>query len=71
MQLSIVLGFTLTEYKIQDITFNNVIVNLKRQSRGGIIMHKRFCSTYIQLFLLCTFAGLGLLQSINIIDINN
>lgn len=34
-------------------------------------MHKQFYSTYIQLSRLCTFASLGLLQPIDITDINN
>ena len=34
-------------------------------------MHRRFCSTYIQLSQLYTFSGLSLLQLIDIIDINN
>lgn len=34
-------------------------------------MYKRFFSIYVQLSQLRTFADLGLLQSIDIIDINN
>lgn len=34
-------------------------------------MNRRYCSTYMQLFWLDSFADLGLLQPINITDINN
>ena len=71
MQLSITLGFALTEYKVQGATFDSAVVDLKCQSRGEIVTHKRFCSTYVQLSRLCSFAGLGLFQPIDITDINN
>ncbi len=71
LQLPITLGFALTEYKVQGATFDSVVVDLKRQSKGVIATHKRFCSTYIQLSRLRSFAGLGLLQPIDITDIDN
>ena len=71
MQLPITLGFALTEYKVQGATFDSAVVDLKRQSRGGTATHRRFCSTYVQLSRLRSFAGLGLLQPIDITDINN
>ncbi len=47
LQLPITLGFALTEYKVQSANFDNAVVDLKRQSKGEIAMHKRFCSTYV------------------------
>lgn len=40
-------------------------------TKGGTKMHKQFCSTYMQLSELYFFAGLGLLQPIDIRNINN
>ncbi len=71
LQPPITLGFALIEYKVQGTTFDNTIVDLKRQSKGGIGMHKQFCSTYVQLSRLYSFTGLRLLQPIDITDINN
>ncbi len=62
LQLPITIGFALTEYKIQGATFDSTVIDLKCQSREGIATHKRFCSTYVQLSQLRSFAGLGLLQ---------
>ena len=71
LQLPITLGFALTEYKVQAATFDSAVVDLKRHSRGRTAMYKWFCSIYVQLSRLHTFPGLGLLQPIDIIDINN
>ena len=71
MQPPIKLGFTLTKYKIQGAIFDKAVVDLKRHFGGSIATHKRVCSTYVQLSRLHTFAGLGLLQPIDITDINN
>ena len=61
----------MTEYKVLGATFNGTVVDLKHQSRGGTVIHRRFCITYVQLSQLCLFAGVGLLQPINIMDIDN
>ncbi len=72
LQLPITLGFALTEYKVQGATFDTAVVDLKRQSKGSrVSTHKRFCSTYVQLSQLRSFAGLGLLQPIDITDVDN
>ena len=71
LQLSIISGFALTEYKIQGATFDNAVIDLKRHSREDNVIHKQFCSTYIQQSRLYNFAGLGLLQPIDITNINN
>ncbi len=72
LQLLITLGFALREYKVQGATFDTAIIDLKRQfKRSGVSTHKRFCSTYAQLSRLRPFAGLSLLQHIDITDINN
>ncbi len=71
LQLPITLGFALTEYTVQGATFDSAVVDLKRQSKGGIATYKLFCSIYVQLSRLCSFAGLGLLQPIDITDIDN
>ncbi len=72
LQLSITLGFALTEYKIQAATFDIAIVDLKHPSKGSrVSTHKRFYSTYVQLFRLRFFASLSLLQLINITNVNN
>ena len=71
MQLPITLGFALTEYKVQGATFDSAVVDLKCQSRGRTATHKRFSFTYVQFSQLRSFAGLGLLQPIDITDINN
>lgn len=71
LQLPITLGFALTKYKVQSGIFNSSIVDLKCRFRGGTALYRRFCSTYVELLQLCSFAGLGLLQPINITDIDN
>lgn len=72
LQIPITLGFALTDYKVQGATFTSAVVDLKRQTKSSASgQHKRFCSTYVQLSRLRSFDGLGLLQPIDMSDINN
>lgn len=70
--MPITLGFALTDYNVQGAIFDSAVVDLKRQSKvSAATGHKRFCSTYVQLSRLRSFSGLGLLQPIDISDIDN
>ncbi len=71
LQIPITLAFARTDYKVQGATFTSAIVDLKRPDRVVGNTHKRFCSTYVQLSHLRSFAGLGLLQPIDMSDIAN
>ncbi len=71
LQLSIIIDFALAEYKLQSVTFDSTIIDLKYQSKRGTTMHRRFYSTYVLLSRLLSFADLDLLYLINIMDINN
>lgn len=66
------MDFILSNYKVQKVIFECAIVILKNQSKIFVaIEYKQFCSTYIQLLQLQCFGRLGLLQLIDISNINN
>ncbi len=71
LQIPITLAFGRTDYKVQGAIFTSTIVDLKRPDRVVGNTHKRFCSIYVQLSRLRSFAGLGLLQPIDMSDIAN
>lgn len=60
-----------TNYKVQGATFISATVDLKRTNKFSSSIHKQFCSTYIQLLHLHSFASLELLQSIKMTNIAN
>ena len=65
-------GFAVTDYKIQGATFRSAVLDLRKGNKTvkcGV--HKRFCSTYVQLSRLQTLEGVQLLEQIELEDINN
>ena len=71
LQIPITLAFAQTDYKVQGATFTSATVDLKRPSKFSGSTHKQFCSTYVQLSRLRSFADIGLLQLIEMTDIAN
>ncbi len=65
------IAFARIDYKVQSVAFISAIVDLKYLDRVIENTHKQFCSTYKQLSCLRSFAGLGLLQFIDMSDIEN
>ena len=65
-------GFAVTDYKVQGATFQTAVLDLRRGSKSdGMVLHKRFCSTYVQLSCLQSLQGVHLLEKIELEDINN
>ncbi len=72
LQIPMTLGFAITDYKVQEATFRTVVLDLHRDSKARDKgLHKRFCSTYVQLSRLQTLDGVGLLQPITLDDIGS
>ena len=60
-------AFSLTDYKVQGQTFPEAILDLKNNTgTRGRDSHRKFCSRYVQLSRLTSFAGLHLLQRLDI-----
>ncbi len=50
LQILMMLGFTITDYKVQGATFQTIVHNLHKHSKSkDKSLHKKFCFTYIQL----------------------
>lgn len=65
-------GFVVTDYKVQGATFRTAVLDLHRKSNSGSGgLHKKFCSTHVQLSHLQTLNGVQLLQSIMLEDIES
>lgn len=65
-------GSAVTNYKVQGATFQTAVLDLRKGSKkDGRILHKRFCSTYVQLSRLQSFKSVHLLEKIGLEDINN
>lgn len=71
-QVPICPAFCLTDYKVQGATFDSAIVDLKHDRRNRHQdSYRRYCSTYVQLSRLRSFAGLHLLQPIDLSDLQH
>ena len=72
-QISSTSNFVITDYKIQNATYLNAVLNLRRDNRTRFDAnnHKKFCFTYVQLFRFQIFEDLQLLQNIQFKNIDN
>ncbi len=72
IQMSIVLVFAITKYKVQNSTFDKIILDFKiRFERENDINFHKFCFLYVQLFRLRTFFNLHILESLKIKDLTH
>lgn len=71
LQIPITPGFASTDYKVQGGTFKPAVLDLRRKTTTHSVMHKRFCSTYVQLLRLQTLDSVRLLEPMTFNDINN
>ena len=64
-------AFSLTDYKVQGQTFPEAILDLKNNTgTRGRDSHRKFCSRYVQLSRVTSFAGLHLLERLDMSDIS-
>ena len=72
-QISSTSNFVITDYKIQNATYSNAVLNFRRDNRirSDANNHKRFCFTYVQLSRFQIFENFQLLQNIQFKNINN
>lgn len=65
-QISSTSDFVITNYKVQNATYSNIVLNLRRDNRirFDVDNHKRFCFTYVQFFRFQIFESFQLLQAI-------
>jgi hypothetical protein len=64
-------AFSLTDYKVQGQTFIEAILDLKNDTgTRERDSHRKFCSRNVQLSRLTSFAGLHLLQRLDMSDIS-
>ena len=72
-QISSTSSFVITDYKIQNATYSNVVLNFRRDNRirSDANNHKKFCFTYVQFFRLQIFEDFQLLQNIQFKNIDN
>jgi len=69
-QVPICSAFSLTDYKVQELTLMTAVLDLKDNPKvRGQDEHKKFCSMYIQLSRLRSLNGLHLLQKIDMNDL--
>jgi hypothetical protein len=70
-QVPMCAAFSLTDYKVQGQAFTKAILDLKNGTGArGWDSHRKFCSRYIQLSRLTSFAGLHLLQKLEMSDLS-
>ena len=73
LQISAISSFVITNYKVQNATYTNAVLNFRRDNRirSDADNHKKFCFTYVQLFRLQTLKNVQLLQNIQFKNIDN
>ncbi len=70
IQVLIVLVFAITEYKVQNSTFDKTVLDLKvKFEKESDINYYKFYFLYVQLFRLRIFFDLHILESLKIKDL--
>jgi hypothetical protein len=69
-QVSLTLGFAITDYKCQGSTFGSLVLDLRFHAQRGVDQHKKWTSMNVQLGRLRTLAGVWLQEPITLADIS-
>ena len=68
-QVPLILGFTITDYKCQESTSDNLIVDLKFPVMRGLSEHKKWTPINVQLGRLKSLSGVWFREPITLADV--
>jgi hypothetical protein len=69
-QVPLTLGFAITDYKCQGITFGSLVLDLRFHAQRGVDQHKKWTSMNVQLGRLRSLSGVWLREPITLADVS-